>query len=366
MRYLLAPVMMVLLLTSCADAQNDTKKDKPKTAQEQFEGYMDELETARLEASKAFREAKTAEEKEKVRPTFLKKLQAMSPRMLELAEKNPKDAVSAEADLFVLSISNSTADQEKALGLLLRNQADRAPDACMVLAQSTNPETNALLNKVLEFKDGSNRTKAVATLGLAFVAKRHLEEVDATSADGIKFSKQAEDLFEQIISKYKDVKEAFSAAEGELFVLKNLSIGKVAPDIEGSDSDGKKFKLSDYRGKVVVLDFWALWCGPCMGLVPHERELVKRLEGKPFAMIGVDFDESKDELKKGEKEHGITWRSFHDGRQGPIGEKWKISSIPAIYVLDPKGVIRYKDVREKKMDAAVDALLKEMGATTKN
>ena len=366
MRYLLAPVMMVLLLTSCVHAQNDTKKDKPKTAQEQFESYMDELEAARAEASKAFRDAKTAEEKEKIRPEFLKKLQAMSPRMLELAEKNAKEPVSGEAELFVLSISTSVADQEKALGLLLKNQADRAPDACMVLAQSPNAETNALLNKVLEMKDGSNKAKASATLGLAFVAKRHLEDVDPTSADGIKFSRQAEDLFEQIISKYKDVKEAFDAAEGELFVLKNLSIGKVAPDIEGYDSDGKKFKLSDYRGKVVVLDFWALWCERCMGLVPSERELAKRLEGKPFAIIGVDCDESKEDLKKGEKDHGITWRSFHDGRQGPIGDKWRIAALPAIFVLDSKGVIRFKDVREKKMDAAVDALLKEMGATTKN
>jgi thiol-disulfide isomerase/thioredoxin len=370
MRYLLAPVMIVLMLTSCVRADDDPKKDKPKTAQEQFEAMMGELQTARAEAGKAIRAGKTDEERqkiqEKIQPEFMKKVQDMAPRALELAEKNPKDAAAGEALLFVISVAPKGPQQEKALALLLKNQADRVPDACMMLAQSGNPQAGAFFTSILDQKDSSNKSKAFATLGMATLAKAKLEMVDPNSADAKKFSQEAESLFEQILAKYKEIKEAAEIAEGELFVLKNLSIGKVAPEIEGADSDGKKFKLSDYRGKVVVLDFWALWCGPCMGLVPHEKELVKRLDGKPFAMIGVDFDATKEELKKGEQEHGITWRSFHDGRQGPIGEKWRISSIPAIYVLDPKGVIRYKDVREKKMDEAVDALLKEMGATTKN
>jgi hypothetical protein len=102
-----------------------------------------------------------------------------------------------------------------------------------------------------------------------------------------------------------------------------------------------------------------------MAMVPHERSLVKRLEGKPFALIGVNFDNSKEELKKVEEKNQITWRSFFDGRRGPIGKQWRISGLPTIYVLDHKGVIRYKDVRDEEMDKAVDTLLKEMGAEKK-
>ena len=370
MRYLLAPVMIVLMLTSFVRADDDQKKDKPKTAQEQFEALMGELQTARNEAGKAIRAGKTDEERlkiqQKVQPEFMQKVQSMVTPMLDLADKNPKEAVAGEALLFVISVAPKGAQQDKAVGLLLKNQADRVPEACMMLGQSGNPQAGAFFTAVLDNKDSSNKSKAFATLGMATLAKARLEMVDPSSGDAKKFSQEAESLYEQILAKFKDVKDAVEVAEGELFVLKNLSIGKVAPDIEGTDSDGKKFKLSDYRGKVVVLDFWALWCGPCMGLVPHEKELVKRLEDKPFAMIGVDFDATKEELKKGEEEHGITWRSFHDGQQGPIGEKWRIRGIPAIFVLDAKGVIRYKDVRQKKMDEAVEALLKEMGATTKN
>ncbi len=365
MRYLLATIMVALLATPLLRAQDD-KKDKPKTAQEQFEALMMELQTAREDANKSFRAAKTEAEREKIQPEFMKKLQAMTPRMLELAEKNPKDEVASEALMFVLSVAPKGPEQEKATSLFLKDHAERVPDACIMLAQTHNPRAEGFFSAVLKQKDSSDKAKAFATLGLASLAKARLEMLDPKSPDAATQSKKAEDLFEQIITKYKDIKDAAKFAEGELFVLRHLSIGKVAPDIEGEDSDGKKFKLSDFRGKVVVLDFWALWCGPCMGLVPHEKTLVKRLEGKPFAMVGVDFDQTKEELKKGEQENGITWRSFHDGRQGPIGDKWRISSIPAIYVLDAKGVIRYKDVREKAMDEAVDALLKEMNLESKN
>src|SRR5919197_4640929 len=98
-------------------------------------------------------------------------------------------------------------------------------------------------------------------------------------------------------------------------------------------------------------------------MYPHERSLVKRLADKPFALIGVNSDTDKEKLKKRMEEEQITWRSFWNGpkgTQGPISEKWNVHGWPTIYVLDHKGVIRYKNVREKAMDDAVDTLLKEL------
>jgi AhpC/TSA family len=94
-------------------------------------------------------------------------------------------------------------------------------------------------------------------------------------------------------------------------------------------------------------------------MVPHERSLVKRLEGKPFALLGVNRDASRETLKKCEEKHKVTWRSFFDGRDGPISKRYNIKSLPTIYVLDAKGVIRYKGVRGEALDRAVDGLLKE-------
>ena len=102
-----------------------------------------------------------------------------------------------------------------------------------------------------------------------------------------------------------------------------------------------------------------------MAMVPHERALVKRMEGKPFALIGVNFDKDREEMKRVEEKNQITWRSFFDGRQGPIGKQWHIQALPTIYVLDQNGVIRYKDLHDKELDNAVDTLVKEVGPAKK-
>jgi peroxiredoxin len=96
-------------------------------------------------------------------------------------------------------------------------------------------------------------------------------------------------------------------------------------------------------------------------MYPHERSLVERLKDKPFTILGVNSD-SVERYKKAIKENNITWPSFWDGGKtgGPIATKWAVRGWPTIYVIDAKGVIRYKNTRGKAMDEAVDALLKEM------
>ena len=99
----------------------------------------------------------------------------------------------------------------------------------------------------------------------------------------------------------------------------------------------------------------------------HERSLVKRLENRPFALIGVNSDRDRDQLKKVLQDKNLTWRSFWNGgsTQGPISDAWKVRGWPTIYVLDAEGVIRYRNVRGSAMDQAVDALLAEMDAKKK-
>lgn len=97
-----------------------------------------------------------------------------------------------------------------------------------------------------------------------------------------------------------------------------------------------------------------------MAMVPHEQLLVKKQEGKPFALLGINADDTREALKKSEEKNKLTWRSWFDGRTGPISKEWNIKYLPTIFVLDDKGVIRFKGVRGEEMDEAVEALLKEM------
>ena len=185
--------------------------------------------------------------------------------------------------------------------------------------------------------------------------------------------REAERLFVTVVEKYADCpdlrkvgvrrarKTLGESANDELFEMRELAVGKPAPEITGEDLDGKPLTLSECRGKIVVLTFWASWCGPCMGMVPHERALVERMKGKPFALIGVNGDEDRGVARKMVESNGMSWRSFwNGGPNGPITDRWNVQGWPATYVLDPKGVIRFKQVREKKLDEAVDLLIKEV------
>ncbi len=100
-----------------------------------------------------------------------------------------------------------------------------------------------------------------------------------------------------------------------------------------------------------------------MGMFPHERSLVNRMEGRPFAIIGVNSDPDKGTIPKQNEKHKITWRSFWcgpDGPEGPIPTKWNVNAWPTLYFIDHKGVIRHKNLRnEHEMDKAIETLVAE-------
>jgi hypothetical protein len=101
-------------------------------------------------------------------------------------------------------------------------------------------------------------------------------------------------------------------------------------------------------------------------MIPDERSLVKRLEGKPFALLGINSDPDREKLKQLSVKDGVSWRSWFDGStEGPIATRWNVSGWPTLYVLDHRGVIRFKDAIGKRLDEAVDQLLEEMAAETR-
>lgn len=150
-------------------------------------------------------------------------------------------------------------------------------------------------------------------------------------------------------------------ARAAIFEIENLGVGKVAPELEGEDLDGVKFRLSDYRGKVVLLSFWASWCGPCMELVPHERELVERLQDQPFVLIGVNGDKDREAARTVVEKERINWRSFWsgpEGSDGPLPTSWNVLGWPTTYVIDRAGVIQAKNVYDSGLDEAIERQIK--------
>ncbi|WP_406697979.1 TlpA disulfide reductase family protein [Singulisphaera sp. Ch08] len=162
------------------------------------------------------------------------------------------------------------------------------------------------------------------------------------------YRRDAETAYERTIKEYSDQLSPVPAspplgkqAEDALFRLRYLEVGCNLPEVVGEDLDGIPLKLSNFRGKVMLISFWAAWCEPCMRLVPAEKELVERMKGRPFVLIGVNGDGDRAKARAVSANEGLNWRSFWDhGPKGPIATKWNVSRWPTIYVIDAEGKIR--------------------------
>jgi thiol-disulfide isomerase/thioredoxin len=187
--------------------------------------------------------------------------------------------------------------------------------------------------------------------------------------DPVTLREDAEQLLERVVRDYGDVLDPVAfrplgqQAEAALLGLRNPAIGHTAPQIAGDDVEGKSMKLSDYRGKVVLLNFGCHeTCSPCRAMYPYEKSLVKRLAGEPFALLGFDVNADRKKLERATRAEGITWRSWWEQGNGPIARRWVSEALPTLYLLDRKGVIRAKYVGfpgEEVLDYAIDTLLKE-------
>jgi peroxiredoxin len=155
-------------------------------------------------------------------------------------------------------------------------------------------------------------------------------------------------------------------ASGAKFMVSALSVGHVAPEITGRDLNGVPFKLSDYRGKVVLLTFSGDWCGICRAQYPVERRLQERYGSgaAPFVILSVDSGASPAESRAALAREHLSYRAWWDGggdkpTAGPIATKWNVVGWPATYLIDEHGVIRSVDLLQTDLINAVEALLQQ-------
>jgi hypothetical protein len=290
---LLIGVLIILVAQLFMPVQDDSSKTprpaKPTGPRGEFEAIVKKYEDALKEYRRAIGAAKTADERKKIDREKYPLPEKYVAECFAIAEKHPQDPAFVDALAWVVAHSFSSTEKAKAVAWLAKDSShdtrlaaiadklagipgpatekilrvilDKNPDrvargrACFGLARFFRQK--AALARTVQNATASQETELAADFGQAYV--KELKDIDPSQIDMF-----AEQYCERTLADFADIKyyadkTLGDAAKGTLFELRYLMIGKVAPEIAGEDVDGTKFRLSEYRGKVVLLDFWGNW-----------------------------------------------------------------------------------------------------------
>ncbi len=140
--------------------------------------------------------------------------------------------------------------------------------------------------------------------------------------------------------------------------MEQVNVGGMAPNFKLMTPEGKELSLYDLRGHIVLLDFWASWCGPCLAEVPNLKAIYEKYHGKGLEILGVSLDEKEAAWKGAIERKGLTWKhvSSLKGWKCPIAQRFKVTGIPRMYIIDAQGKIIAQDLRGEKLAQKMDEL----------
>ena len=137
----------------------------------------------------------------------------------------------------------------------------------------------------------------------------------------------------------------------------DLARARMAPAFAVDTLDGQHISMDDLQGKVVLLDFWATWCGPCREALPHLRDVAKKFQGQPLVVLSVSLDANEKDWKEFVARNGMTWPQYRDGGfTSPIAKLFNVTAIPHTFTIDAEGVLQDEHIG----DASIEGKLKKL------
>ena len=363
-----------------ADDKPAAKTATPSKGPETFETVKNEYQEASKAYSVAIRAAYEEAKKNNATKGFKfdkpSPAASLSPRFLAIARRTPKGRMRSTRSSMLLRqamVPSPTVHWKRGPGP--SRFADHHVD---------KPQIKALMKTITWFDDDATRDLVAEVIArnpdrgaqaAAYQGQASYREWVANFIDIVKDAKRLETIektegkafVKERLAKAEKAKvelEALTKVLREKYsdLVNDLSIGRPMPALVSEDLEGKTVTLGDLKGKVVVFDIWATWCGPCKAMIPHEREMVERLRNKPFALVSISFDAEKKTLVDFLAKERMPWNHWWNGSEGKLMDTLNIEHYPTIFVLDPTRVIRYKEIRGEALERAVNTLLNEMKA----
>ncbi len=184
---------------------------------------------------------------------------------------------------------------------------------------------------------------------------------DAVLADGQALAHLSQDdaaktRFEQFV-KMRPADDPDRQRALRFIAQPELARARMAPPFAVTTTDGQRVSLDDLKGKVVLIDFWATWCGPCREALPHMREIAKKFQGQPLVVLSVSLDGDEQKWKDFIAKNGMTWPQYYDGGfTGPISKMFGVQAIPHTFTIDADGMLQ----DERIGDASIESKLKKL------
>jgi thiol-disulfide isomerase/thioredoxin len=180
---------------------------------------------------------------------------------------------------------------------------------------------------------------------------------DATALAYLKRDDAARSRFQDFLKVAS--RDDLDYARAQRFVERpELARAKMAPNFRLTTLDGRSLTLESLSGKVVLIDFWATWCAPCREALPHIRQIAKKFDGQPLAVLSISLDSDEAKWKDFVGKNGMTWMQYRDGGfDGRISKLFDVTAIPATFTIDADGVLEDQHVGDADMEGKLKKLL---------
>lgn len=345
------------LVLLCLSAVSLLAQETPSPLAVQIRALIDEYENSVRANTQKIIAATTEEERNKLRSS-IPSAGPYATQMMQLVQANLDQPDVVKAVSWLVTGAGNFPEGREALNMLGSTFADRSgiAEAVKHLEYHGLP-AEPVLQAVIE-KNSHREEKAAALYALGAI---HFKNFDASAdrVSGEASKEKALECFQQISADYADVTvQGFVLSDMTakmLFEMSNLQVGCEAPEIEGKDAEGVSFKVSDYRGKHVIVMFWGGWCHACHGMLPLMNQAAEQLKDKNAVVIGVNTD-IESEAKQAFADHRVAFRNVLDNTtSGPNTSLYSPRNFPTLYLIDPKGVIAVKNGSLDEMVARIQA-----------